>query len=205
MKTTSILRATASGLLLSLMLSACSDSPDKMLSSAKDFMGKNDSKAAVIQLKNALQANPNMAEARFLLGKALLQGGDAVGAEAELRKARELKHPDDDTLPLLARAMLQQGQFRKLTDEFAKVELTQALAKADLLTSVAAGWAAQSKAEPFAAALEAALQAQPGFAPALIAQARAKAQQRDFDGALAYDCGWRVWSLATLRLWTSHR
>lgn len=185
MKTVSILRATASGLLLTLMLSACNDSPEKMLSSAKDFMVKNDSKAAVIQLKNALQANPNLAEARFLLGKALLQGGDAVGAEFELRKARELKQPDDDTVPLLARSMLAQGQFRKLTDEFAKVELTQPLAKADVLTSVAAGWAAQGKAEPFAAALDAALQAQPGFGPALIAQARGKAGRGDFDGALA--------------------
>jgi putative PEP-CTERM system TPR-repeat lipoprotein len=185
MKTATILRATASGLLLSLMLSACSDSPEKMLSSAKDFIGKNDSKAAVIQLKNALQANPNMAEARFLLGKALLQGGDAVGAESELRKARELKHPDDDTLPWLARAMLQQGQFRKLTDELTKTELTQPQARADLLTTVATAWAAQGKADLFAAALDAALLAQPGYGPALTAQARAKAGRGDFDAALA--------------------
>ena len=43
----------------------------------------------------------------------------------------------------------------------------------------------RGKAEPFAAALDAALQAQPGFGPALIAQARGKAGRGDFDGALA--------------------
>ena len=45
-----------SALLLSLMLAACGgDSPESMLVSAKDYLAKNDSKAAVIQLKNALQ------------------------------------------------------------------------------------------------------------------------------------------------------
>ena len=179
------LRAAVPALFLSVLLTACSDSPEKMLASAKDFLGKNDNKSAVIQLKNALQSNPNLAEARFLLGKALLQGGDAVGAETELRKARDLKHPDDEVIPLLARALLAQGQFRKLTDEFEKVELFQAPAKAAFKTTLASGWAAQGKPEPFHAALAAALLAQPGYAPALIAQARAKAGSGDLDAALA--------------------
>ena len=69
-----------SGLLMSLLLVACSDTPDALLLSAKDYLAKKDTKAAVIQIKNALQANPNLAEARFILGSTLLES-DPVGAE----------------------------------------------------------------------------------------------------------------------------
>ena len=119
----SVCKMTLPALLVSLLLVACSDSPDALVSSAKDYLAKNDSKAAVIQIKNALQKNPNLPEARYLLGVALLEGGDPVGAETELRKAMELKHPQDLVLPKLAQALLAQGQGKKLIDEWAKVEL----------------------------------------------------------------------------------
>ncbi len=173
-----------SALLLSLLLVACDDKPDAMLISAKDYLAKNDTKAAVIQIKNALQSEPDLPEARFLLGSALLDSGDPVGAETELRKALDLKHPQDLVLPPLARALLAQGQTRKLTDEFAKIELSQASAKASLQMSLSSAYAMQGKTELSQAALNAALLAEPGYAPALIAQARQKTGQRDFDGAL---------------------
>ena len=177
-------RAALPVLLLSLLLTACSDKPEAMLISAKDYMAKNDSKAAVIQLKNALQSNPDLPEARFLLGTALLDSGDPVGAELELRKALVLKYPHDLAVPPLARSMLALGQDKKLTDEFAKIELNQAQAKASLQMSLASAYASQGMTEASQSALKAALLADPGYAPALIAQARQKAAQRDFDSAL---------------------
>jgi Flp pilus assembly protein TadD len=71
-------------------------------------------------VKNALQQNPNLGEARFLLGSALLDSGDLSGAEVELRKALELKHPADAVVPLLAVTMLGLGQAKKLVDEFGR-------------------------------------------------------------------------------------
>ncbi|HOL65497.1 MAG TPA: hypothetical protein PLB97_09240, partial [Accumulibacter sp.] len=60
-------RATASALLAALLLVGCgADKPENALASAKEFLAKNDRKAAVVQLKNALQGNPDYAEARFL-------------------------------------------------------------------------------------------------------------------------------------------
>lgn len=180
----STVRAAASFLLVSLLLVACGDKPEVMLASAKDYLAKNDSKAAVIQIKNALQANPDMPAARFLLGSALLDGGDPVGAETELRKALALNYPQDQVVPLLARAMLMQGQTKKLTDEFAKVSLSQPADKASLQTYLATAFAAQGQADMAKTSLEAALQADPSHAPAKLLQARQKAGQRDFDGAL---------------------
>ena len=172
-------------LLVSLLLGACSDRPEAMLLSAKDYLAKNDSKAAIIQVKNALQTDPDLPEARFLLGSVLLDSGDAVGAETELRKALVLKHSPDITIPPLAIAMLAQGQAKKVTEEFSGLDLTQPQAQASLQMSLASAYAMQNKPELSQGALNAALRAEPGYAPALVEQARQKAAQRDFDGALA--------------------
>ena len=171
-------------LVLLIPLVACGEKPEAMIVSAKDYLAKNDSKAAVIQLKNALQSNPDLPEARFLLGTALLDSGDAVGAELELRKALALKYPQEQLVPQLARAMLTQGQAKKITDEFASTELTQASSKAGLQMSLATAYSIQGKTEASQAALKAALLAEPGYAPALIAQARQRASKGEFDGAL---------------------
>ena len=170
---------------LIVFLTACGgDKPDAMLASARDYLAKNDSKAAVIQLKNVLQKSPDLPEARYLLGLALFRGGDVVGSETELRKALALKHPPELVVPVLAQAILAQGQYKKLTDEFGKTELARASAKAELQTALAAAYGAQNNAEMAKAALSSALSADPAYAPALILQARQKAGAREFDAAL---------------------
>lgn len=169
----------------SLLLTACGEKPEVLLASAKSYLDKNESKAAIIQVKNALQVNPDMPEARFLLGKAMLESGDFAGAEAELRKALHLKYPLDAVAPPLAKALLAKGQAKILIDEFGKTELTQGPAQANLLTSLVTAYALQGNMEQSKASLNAALVAQPGYPPALMQQAQEKASQHDFDGALA--------------------
>ena len=66
-------RSPISALLLALILTACGEKPESMLNSAKEYLAKNDAKAAVIQVKNALQINPDLPDGRLLLGKALLE------------------------------------------------------------------------------------------------------------------------------------
>lgn len=187
MKTpTSFIRSTISAALLAAFLGACSgDSPEQLIASGKDFLTKNDSKSAVIQLKNALQADPNLGEARFLLGQALLDSGDPAGAEVELRKALDLKFASDQVIPLLARTLLASGQFRKLSDEFGKTELPNNEAQANLKTSLSQALAAQGQREQAASELAAALAAKPDYAPAQLASARNKAGSGDIDGAKA--------------------
>src|SRR5574343_679357 len=122
-----------STLALALLLGACGgDSPESLIASSKEYLAKSDSKAAVIQLKNALQQNPNLAEARFLLGSALLDSGDIQGAEVELRKAQALNYAADSVVPLLARSMLGLNQAQKLIDEFSKTSLASGPAQSSL-------------------------------------------------------------------------
>lgn len=173
-------------LLLALLLSACGgEKPEVLLASAKTYLAKDDAKAAIIQLKNALQADVNLAEARYLLGVALLRTGDAAGSEAELRKARDFKHPDEEVLPPLAEAMFALKQYRKLTDEFAGDTLASPSAQARLQTTVAAGFAAQNRPDAARESLEVALKADPSYIKARLMQARNQGERQEFVSAIA--------------------
>lgn len=153
-------------------------SPDEMLASAKDYLAKNDSAAATIQLKNALAKNPNLAEARFLLGRALLDGGDAVAAEVELRKAQELKFAAEQITPVLARALLAQGQHKKVLEELANAPTASPEGLADLKTTIGFSLAREGKSDAARAAFNEAVAAKNDFAPALLALARLKVQEQ---------------------------
>lgn len=173
-------------LLFSLVVAGCSgSSQDALLQSARTALARNDDRTAVIQAKNVLQKNPESAEGRFLLGSALLDLGDAVGAEIELRKAQSLGVVPDRVVPKLAAALLAQGQYRKLTDAYAGTRLGAPGAVADLQTSLSYALAMQGQKAASEAALQSALSADPRFAPALIAQARFMAGNGDGPTALA--------------------
>ena len=165
-----------------LMIGGCGNSPDEMLASAKDYLAKNDHAAATIQLKNALAKNPNSGEARFLLGRALLDSGDAAAAEVELRKAIELKFSADQITPVLARALLAQGQLKKL-DELAKTPIASPEGLADLKTTIAQSFAIQGKLEAARSAYDEAIAAKGDFEPALLGLARLKVVGNDVAGA----------------------
>ena len=167
-------------------LAACdAESTDtQFIDSAKELLGKQDINGAVIQLKNALDKNPNSAEARFLLGKALLQGGDPSTALIELRKAQDAKTPDEQVVPEIARALLAAGDSAKLIVQHSKTSFVNAGANADLQTSLAAAHAMQGKLDQARALAAAALQAQPGYTPAVVLLARLDASTGDIAGAL---------------------
>lgn len=185
MKHAALLSAIALAAAATLTAGCSGESEKTLLASAKTFIDNKDSKAAVIQLKNVLQKNPESGEARYLLGKALLASGDPVGAAVELAKAQELSVADDLVVPELARAMLMTGEAGKVLAQLDNVKLTDGKAAADLATSLAMAHAVQGDIDKSQRAVDEALRAQPGFVPALIVQSRLKAAANDVDGALA--------------------
>ena len=66
--------------------------------------------AAVVQLRNAIQRDPNNLDARLLLGRLYLQGGDGPSAEKELRHVYEGR-PGDEVELLLGQALLLQQKY----------------------------------------------------------------------------------------------
>ena len=108
-------KSVIGSVVLAAVLSGCSsETPEKLVGSAKGYLEKNDRKAALIQLKTAIQKNGNLSEARFLLAKTLSEMGDQEGALIELSKASQLGYPDEEVQPLEARVLILQGEMAKI-------------------------------------------------------------------------------------------
>ena len=168
-----------------MLFLACTDTtPEQQVNSARDYLQKKDTKSAAIQIKNALQKNPDLNEARFVLGVILLSDGNPGAAEIEFRKAIALKYPSSFVVPELARAMLMMGQYKKVVDEFSMVKLEKPAAEATLQSLLATAYGALGKPELAKSALNSALSADPTSVPARIERARQMALQRDVDASL---------------------
>jgi putative PEP-CTERM system TPR-repeat lipoprotein len=162
-------------LLLVAALAACSQrSEQDLLAAAQKRMEQKDAAGAVIELKNLLQMNPDNANGRYLLGKALLEAGDLAGAEVELRKAWELGAPRDQLAPLLAQALLQSGQSRKVIGEFSDQSFSDPVAMASVQQSLALAFLAQGNVTEARAAAGRALSLQPDSEDAVVVGARTK-------------------------------
>ncbi len=91
-------------------------SVDSLYQDAEARYQKGEQKAAVIQLKAALQKDPKHGPSRLLSAKAYNDVGDFASAEKEARKALELGVNADQANMELARALLGQGQFQAALD-----------------------------------------------------------------------------------------
>ena len=178
-----VLSATvASAVLLLGGLTACgeAETSEALVAEAKQYIAKGDSKAAVIQLKNALIKNPSDIEARLALGTLHNENGDSVSAEKEFSKAKELGATADRTSLGLGTALLNQQKFQEVLDVTAAQSASadagiQAL-RGDALLGLRRGDEAKT-------AYERALAAKPGHPGALTGMARHALTQGDIEGA----------------------
>lgn len=176
-------RIAGIALLSAVLLAGCGEEPDALVSSAKAYLANDDHNAAVIQLRNALQQEPEHAEARYLLGVTLIEQRDFVTAEKELRRALELGYAEDATVPPLARALVEIGKRSELTTEFGNRQLKAPDARANLQSALGDAWLGQGKINEADRAYSEALKAKADHVPAKAGQARVLAARGDVDGA----------------------
>ena len=176
-----------SGLVLTaaLLASCGGKSEADLTASGKQLLAEKNTSAAIIQLKSALQKAPDSVEARLLLGKALLESGDPVSALVELRKAQELRSPDEDVVPSIAQAMLLTGEHARMIEQFGSLRLKDNKAAADLFTSLATAHVINDDKDKARALIAQAQQSVAGHFQSTILNARLQASEGDFDGALA--------------------
>lgn len=168
------------------LLAACSQpGPEELVASAENYIKKGEPQSAILQLKNALDQDPNYSKARVMLGRALLEAGDPVAAIVELRKAQKNGYSAEEVVPSLAKSMLSAQQNQAVIEEFGAVNLASPSAYAELKTVVATAYALAGKDADARAALQAALAKVPDFPPALMLQARMAGSERRGDDAMA--------------------
>ena len=168
------------------VISGCAkkETPEGFFSQAQQSLAKDDSKAAIIQLKNAIQLRPDYVEAHYELGNLYLNSGEVALAEKELRKAVTLNMDRAKVLPLLARALLMQGQFQKVLDETPLQGDNKVQASAEILSSRGHALVALGRRDDGQSAFEQALEKQPGFSDALLGQARLAVMDHQLDKAV---------------------
>jgi putative PEP-CTERM system TPR-repeat lipoprotein len=103
--------------IVALALVGCSEpTPDEYIAEAQVKITQDQTPAAIILIKNAIQADPNNPEARYLLGKVYVDRGAAEAAEKELTRALELGYEPNVALPLLAKAYNLQYKNQQIID-----------------------------------------------------------------------------------------
>lgn len=116
----------------SLALAACGQDARDYAASGKAFLDQGRDAEAIIELKNAAQANVSRADVRYMLGVALRRTGDLQAAEIELRKAESLGHDPDLVRPQLAAVLVEGAKAEILLKEVTLDGMTQPAAKAEV-------------------------------------------------------------------------
>lgn len=178
--------AAVAAVLVAVVNAACTrDGPDQLLASARDYMARSEYAAASIQARNAVQAKPDSADARIVLGQALLAANDPVGAESEFRRALQLGGNADDVLPPLAQAMIGAGKSEALVREFGDRQPASPAARARFAATLGDAYSLLKRRDDAARAYRSALAAVPGNANARLGLAQLEAQAGRLDAAMA--------------------
>jgi tetratricopeptide (TPR) repeat protein len=97
------------------------------------MQAEGDAKRSILELKNAIQKDPNSTQARFLLGQLYISAKQGSAAEKELTKARELGI-DKETINIpLGEALLLTRDYKRLLEEIQPSEQTSATNKAKIM------------------------------------------------------------------------
>ena len=151
------------GILL-LMLAACGGigmDDQQLLEHAAEYAQNGEMNAAVIELKNILQRNPDNAEARYRLASIYLQYEDYPAAEKQFRRAGEAGWNSAESRIGLVKSMLEQNEYSAALKECVVDDTFPVDAQADLTALRAVALTGLERQEDALAALSTSEQIQP--------------------------------------------
>lgn len=180
-KTTFLCVAIAIG---SVTILGCSKHNGKQdyVAEAVQYRMKGDDRAAVIELKNALQKNPDNGDARYLLATIYNEQGRGDLAAIELRKASQLGFDPNKIKAALGQAMVLQGEYHKALDETKPAGKGKVAAAID--TARGDAYLGLRKIEEAASAFREALKQDKDYSRAYLGLAQVAASKGDDDEAL---------------------
>ncbi len=183
-------RSALAGALIALLpLLATAADPAQAAKLYEDALGryqKNDLSGAVIQLRNALQADKNNLAVQMLLAKVLSAQGDARGAEVAYLEALRLGVNRAEVIPGLARALVAQAKHAQLFEhERFDVNGLPPAVKLEMLLLRASASADLGDTKAAFAAVEQARALQPGNVEVWLTEVPLRIRARQFREAQA--------------------
>lgn len=122
------------GLALLLLVGGCGQgvAPDERVERARDHRAEGDHRAAIIELRNALQEQSDHAAARALLGRIYVEVEEMAAAEKELRRALDLGVPRAELVVPLGVALYHEDENERLLEEIQAETSWPATVRADV-------------------------------------------------------------------------
>jgi cellulose synthase operon protein C len=156
-------------------------SADSRVERAQSHLEEGEYRAAMVELKAALEKQPEHAQARLLLADLSLWLGDLSAAEKELERAVAAGAAADEVRALQYELLLAQQRFDELAERLASDEASPPLQRLLLSAKVEA---ARGRMDEAQAVLKEALALAPEDPEALLEWARVRATQHDTEPAL---------------------
>jgi len=180
------LRIRAAFLVILFCMGACGQKldPETYLQRAKEHIAAARYAEGIIELKNALQGDADLAEARWLLGDLYLKTGDGAAAQKELERAKELGYIAPDMELAILRSMLLQEDYTEVLLRVPDVDDDNATA--DLLSIRGEARLGQGKPDEAVKAFAKALELDPDSINALLGSARLAIGAGAFDEGAAH-------------------
>lgn len=168
-----------------MILGACkADLTDvEYVARAKEHQDKGDLRSGIVDLKNALQKNPENLEARWLLGEIYVEIGDGAAAEKELRRAMELGVAREAVVIPLAKALLLQNKPKELLADSSILNSLPPEDKTELHTLRGQAYLALDQLDEATAELQAAFLLQEDSPHAQFGQALLAITEQQYDQA----------------------
>jgi len=170
---------------IALSVVGCGGStPAEHVEQAKALLAQENLKAATIELNNALQQDPNLLEARVMMGRLSLDLGDGARAEKEYRRAVELGYAQGESQLPLVKAIAMQGDMQRVLAESHLIhDGVSTTDHAAILGIRGQAYAERREFEEAGYTLSEALELDSKSVPALVGMALLHALKRDYAGA----------------------
>ncbi len=166
---------------------------DQYFEKAQEFVENGDVESAIIELKNALQSDPDHVSARLLLGEIYVRVKNGPSAEKELTKVQERGLDPERYIVPLARAYLLRGKFHEVLDNISDQGFS-APVKADIMLAHGQAHLGLGNTESAAKLIRQAAELRPdntlirvGLARVLVAQQELEAAEKEIDLDLSFD------------------
>jgi putative PEP-CTERM system TPR-repeat lipoprotein len=116
------------------VISGCREqSAQEHIEQAQVYLNEDDQDAAIIELKNAIQKDTELAESRVMIGKIYLQRGDFLQAQHEFQRAKNFGYDPLIIEPLIARSYLGAEDTVKTIEFVDDSDVTLPAVKSELL------------------------------------------------------------------------